>query len=211
MSDDANVTQWKDARTELLKRQLSNAENYDKAILTLSSAALGLSIGFLKDSFQLSYASNAWALYSSWYVLIGSIVLTIVSYQVSQFAIAKDLKRLYPFYFENTKDNEAPPTTAAKLVEILNGCSGLFFIVGIILTTFFVQTNIGVSEMNTITREENLRNIRNGASLPSLQRAPVEKGAPVPDLQKVPPNAPVQPPATQPAQPAQPETTTTQK
>jgi hypothetical protein len=38
-----------ETRADLLKRQLSNAENYDKAVLSLSTAFLGFSLAFLKD------------------------------------------------------------------------------------------------------------------------------------------------------------------
>lgn len=34
---------------EIRKRELSSSENFDKSILTLSSAGLTLSVGFLKD------------------------------------------------------------------------------------------------------------------------------------------------------------------
>jgi len=45
-------------RDDLLKRQLSNAENFDKAILSVSTAALGFSLAFLKDIVPLAEADN---------------------------------------------------------------------------------------------------------------------------------------------------------
>jgi hypothetical protein len=35
--------------SDLLKRQVSNSENYDRAILSLATLFLGLSFAFLKD------------------------------------------------------------------------------------------------------------------------------------------------------------------
>jgi hypothetical protein len=40
---------YSEVRQDLLKRQFSNAENFDKAILSLSTAGLGFSLAFLKD------------------------------------------------------------------------------------------------------------------------------------------------------------------
>src|SRR3569832_1908841 len=52
-------------REELSKRQISNAENLDKSILTYSAAGLALSLGFLKDFIPISQAKYAWMLYGS--------------------------------------------------------------------------------------------------------------------------------------------------
>lgn len=41
-------------RDDLSKRQISNAENLDKSILTYSGAGLALSLGFLKDFIPIS-------------------------------------------------------------------------------------------------------------------------------------------------------------
>ena len=79
-------------RDELLKRQLSNSENLDRAILMLSSAGLGLSLLFIKDPFPLSEAAWKLLLYSSW-ILFGSAILsTLVSFFVSQQGIKKQLE-----------------------------------------------------------------------------------------------------------------------
>ncbi len=42
---------------ELFKRQLSNSDNFDKAVLAYSSAGLALSLGFLKDFVPIAKAS----------------------------------------------------------------------------------------------------------------------------------------------------------
>ena len=45
-----------ETRADLLKRQLSNSENADRAILSVSTAALGFSLAFLKDIVSLQDA-----------------------------------------------------------------------------------------------------------------------------------------------------------
>ena len=57
-------------RDDLLKRQLSNNEKLDTAVLTLSSAALALSVTFLNGSFS---ANHFWLLIVAWAFLFWSI------------------------------------------------------------------------------------------------------------------------------------------
>ena len=60
-----------ETRADLLKRQLSNSENYDKAVISLSTAFLGLSLAFLKDLVPIQRAEWLWLLYGSWLALAG--------------------------------------------------------------------------------------------------------------------------------------------
>jgi hypothetical protein len=67
-----------ETRADLLKRQLSNAENYDKAVLSLSIAFLGFSLAFLKDLAPIHLAEWRCFLYGSWMALGESVLCTIV-------------------------------------------------------------------------------------------------------------------------------------
>ena len=51
-----------ETRADLLKRQLSNSENYDKAVISLSTAFLGFSLAFLKDLVPIHRAEWFWLL-----------------------------------------------------------------------------------------------------------------------------------------------------
>ena len=68
---------------DLSKRDLSNVENLDKAILSLSSAGLGLSLVFIKNVVELSKANHVWVLYGSWlmFVLSDYIHPTIIPFR----------------------------------------------------------------------------------------------------------------------------------
>lgn len=79
-------------KSELFKRQLSNSDNLDKAVLAYSSAGLALSLGFLKDFISLATASQKWLLFTSWALFVLAVVVTIVSFLTSQRGIAKQLK-----------------------------------------------------------------------------------------------------------------------
>lgn len=189
-----------ETRADLLKRQLSNSEAYDKAVLTLSTAALGFSLGFLKDFIPVTVATWPWALYASWICLTTALVVTVLSLFVSQVAITEQIRRADEYY-ERGSDDALPRSLSARLTDWLNYTSGAFFITGIIATTLFVFLNIeGASNMRI-----EAPGIRNGAPVPQLQK--IEKGAPIPNLQKIPASQPASPPA----QPANPPPATTSK
>ena len=48
---------YEEYRKDLLARQLSNAQNFDKAVLSLSTAGLGFSLAFIKDIIPLTKAA----------------------------------------------------------------------------------------------------------------------------------------------------------
>src|SRR6185295_17250792 len=58
-------------------------EAFDKAILTLSAGALGLSLVFIKDVAPLPTAVGLWLLFWSWGFLGAAIFLTLFSFIAS--------------------------------------------------------------------------------------------------------------------------------
>lgn len=83
-----------ETRQDLLKRQLSNAENFDKAILSLSTAGLGFSLAFIKDILPLSNAAHLILLHVSWF-LFGA-------------AIERQTGRITPWLFPHLRGNYWP-------------------------------------------------------------------------------------------------------
>ena len=56
--DDTEVRHklFKETYDELVKKQISNSENFDRSILTLSTSGLGISLAFIKDFVPLATA-----------------------------------------------------------------------------------------------------------------------------------------------------------
>jgi hypothetical protein len=71
-------------KAKLNKRELSNAENFDKSVLTYSSAGLAFSLAFLKDFLPIAKAVWGWLLYCSWGLFTLAIIITIISYHTLQ-------------------------------------------------------------------------------------------------------------------------------
>ena len=175
-----------ETRADLLKRQLSNAENYDKAILSLSTVFLGFSFAFLKDFVATDQAEWLCLLYGSWVVLTAAVFTTILSFWVSQRAIDAQLKRAENYYLHNKQDT-LNKSLAARFTDWVNAASGILFVLGISLTTAFVLVNIERSTSMSNERKGNQVPLNEGAPIPNLQVAPLEnRGAPIPNLQQIP-------------------------
>jgi hypothetical protein len=195
------------ARAELLERQFSNSEAYDKAILTLSSGFLALSLTFIKDLVPSNAIKGVGLLYASWIVLALAIIATVLSFRISDAAINGQLQQIDRYYHE--RDERAlAKSKLAHYVDWFNNTSGALFVLGVFLTVVFVIFNF--SEAKSMGKTL----INEGQTIPTMQKLSdnlVKKGQSIPQVQKVPqPQSPPTVPA-QPATPAGQTAGTTQK
>ena len=201
---------YAEARADLLKRQLSNSENADRAILSVATAALGFSLAFLKDIVPLQDAAFGFLPYFSWALFVLSIVVTLLSFFTSQKAIDDQLQLAQRYYIERDEAAAQVRTTFAVLTDRLNKAGAVLLVAGLFATCMFVGVNFGkgkdVTEKKQINEGASVPTMQKvpqsvgteqrGASIPAMQTVPAKPqgGAPVPGLQKV-PAPPVQPPA----------------
>lgn len=172
-------------RDDLLKRQLSNSENADRAVLTVSVAALGFSLAFIKDIVPLFTATHSALLYLSWLCFVLAIIITLASYFTSQCAIAAQLALAERYYLLHDEDALKTRPKLATLTDWFNMAGAVSFVVGILATCAFVAINLGKD-----TPMAERKPAMDGASIPNLQRTPsgmAQKGANIPTLQPVPP------------------------
>ncbi|EGR1181158.1 hypothetical protein AABF50_004589 [Vibrio parahaemolyticus] len=78
MSDDIRQKMYDELRDELYKRELSNSESFDKAILSLSSAGLAISLTFIKSIVSIDSAIFVYWLYASWVCFGVAIISTVL-------------------------------------------------------------------------------------------------------------------------------------
>ena len=133
---------YEDMKKELLDRQRSNSEIYDRAILTLSISALGISLAFIKNIVPLDEAHCIGLLITSWYLFVLAIVITLLSFWASQKGIERQLDYAHKYYVERKDEYLTRNNFYAKVTEYLNNFSGILFIGAIFLTTLFVTINV---------------------------------------------------------------------
>jgi hypothetical protein len=129
-------------RDYLLKGQMSNSENFDKSILSLSSAALGISLAFIKDIVKINDAQFAWSLKLSWILFTIAIISTVISFATSQRSITIQLVYTEKYYLEEKIEYLNKKNWWTSITKFLNTFSAIVFVLAIILTVVFVIINI---------------------------------------------------------------------
>jgi len=183
---------YSELRGRLLENQLSNSENFDKAILSLSSAGLGISLTFIRTFVDVSCPSWLVILKISWVLFVLAIISTLFSFLTSQKGIDTQLSNAEKYYLEGKEDYFNKKNIFAELTNILNVLSALLFVFAVVVTVFFVSFSVKDGG-NLMSGQKNTKNelIVEGSRTPGMQKVPLKpekRGAPVP------PMAPVQQP-----------------
>lgn len=183
---DFRLKLYADTRADLLKRQLSNSENADRAILSVSTAALGFSLAFLKDIVSLQGAVFFYLPYVSWALFVLAIVVTLISFFTSQKAIDEQLDLAHRYYIDRNDTAAVLRPKYAGITDALNKSGAVLLVVGLLATCMFVGINLWKGNAMTDKRK-----INDGATLPIIERVPqggelLQKGASIPTLQTVP-------------------------
>jgi len=171
---------------EIYKRELSGIEHFDKSVLTLSSAGLGLSVTFLKDVIQLDRAVFLLGLYFSWMMFVAAIVCTLLSFLVSSKALEHQKGIAERAYRQGDDGAFTEPNRFDTLTRGLNYTSAGTFVGALLLTTAFVIVNMEMNRMATNHQPAPILE-KKGATVPTMQRPAAPAPAPAP--------APASPPA----------------
>ncbi len=178
---------YEQTKAELASQQLANATTFDNAILTLSSAFLGLSVVFIKDVVS-PISSAAWLplLYLSWVCFCAAIVVVVGSFIIGQHAYAELRKGAERYYIKGEKDAFNISVVMSRRISHANIAHGTLFMLGTIFTLAFVLANFSRLAAMPIT-------------INAAPSSPLEKGQPTSPFQVVPQPAPGAGSAPQPA------------
>jgi hypothetical protein len=125
----------------------SSTDNFDKNLLTVSSAALGFSVAFLKDvgkdAAHLSSASWHSILYASWICFAACIVTTVFSFRLSVAALNEQLDYLHQYYQQKNDSFLTKKSAATRTLDVFTWAAAAFFLAGIICTILFCIKNVG--------------------------------------------------------------------
>jgi hypothetical protein len=120
----------------------SSSDEYDKSILTLSSAMLGLSLTFMKDIVPIAQITHRYSLYVSWICFAVSVLSVICSFRLSIPAHCAHLKCLDDYYLRDDEAALSRKSGWSLIVECFNWASGLFFVRGLASSAYFVFANL---------------------------------------------------------------------
>jgi hypothetical protein len=174
-----NQRLYERTREELITSQRSNSENYDKSILTLSSAALGISITFISTVIELRYAIYKGLLFLSLAFFCFAIINTIYSFIISQTGIKFELKRAEKYYLKNVDRVISTKNKYAKYVDCQNIASGILFVFGIISFLVFMYININMENYN-MKEEQKIQNEVNFSGQEKQRGMPINPQQPKP-------------------------------
>lgn len=143
MSVDAETRKiYDDYRKELLERQRINSSNFDKVILSLSTATIGISTSFINNIIELGKADCIILLQTSWFSLSLVIISTVASFLVSQKALDKQLEYAEQYYIEGKDEYGSKKSFLSQVTDFLNIFSGIIFMLAIMLLIVFINQNI---------------------------------------------------------------------
>ena len=135
-------TLYGEYRKDLLARQLSNSENFDRSILSLSSGILAVSIAFIRGSTAPQALQHTALLSISWVAFAAAIAFTLASFITSQKAIDKHLEFAAQYYLQNQDDALEKISGFRTATSWLGGLAGVSFVVGIGSTIAFAILNL---------------------------------------------------------------------
>ena len=122
--------------------QQASTDAFDNNLLTFSSAALGLSIAFIKDIVPLESAEWLKTLYFSWAAFAGCILVTIASFQVAVQAQLAQQKTLSDYYLLGDHSAIERKSRWSRALPICAGIGSVFLLLGIVLTLVFASLNV---------------------------------------------------------------------
>jgi hypothetical protein len=133
-------------RVELLKSReivsqmgAEQVVNFDKALLTLTTGGLGLSVLFLTEFFDDRSIAEVIFLYFSWTAWTLSLVFNMISYLTSW----KDSERAVEIIDNRMEEKSANEVNTWRIVTIwLNWSSFAGFVLGAVLFLIFVSLNV---------------------------------------------------------------------
>lgn len=129
-------------REELLKREVSNTENFDKAILTLSNAGLGFSLLLIyNNNNQLVTACCKWLLGVSLGMFVLAVVFTLISYPFGQRGIKRRVELNERIYVKNEKEARSEGNLPAQITKWLSPVSVVAYVLAVCSMVLFILLN----------------------------------------------------------------------
>lgn len=100
-NNDFQYKVYLEERKLLIHAEYEESRLFDKAILTLTAAAFGLSLTFIRQIVPTIKAGTVWILICAWAGFCISLLSTLISFLTSQYACSKQREILEAEYLDN--------------------------------------------------------------------------------------------------------------
>lgn len=127
-----------DYRKFLVAAEQKSQEDFDKAVLTLSGGALGISFTFLKDIVGVNSITEPAFLIWSWRLWAGSILCVLFSYFLSHLSLRKAIAQVD----DQTIYDQKPGAMWSTWTACLNIAGAALFVLGVLMLTCFASINL---------------------------------------------------------------------
>lgn len=181
---------YKRRRDVLIGIQNADSQNADKTVITVSTAALGFSLAFIKDVIPIKQAIFLYFLYLSWFSFVLAIICIATSFLFNKKAIEIELERAEDDY-KNDNDKPHPASWQAKTAARCSNGGIVLLCFGLIITCIFVGLNFNEFNLKG-TNMSDKSNPKNVNSIGDFIWK--EKSAPIPSAEIKPPSAEVKTP-----------------
>jgi len=143
--DDLKYKVYLDERKLLVDAEREQSRLFDRAILTLSAGAFGLSLTFIRQIVPNIKSGTMLFLIIAWASFCMSLLLTLISFLTSQYACRRQIEILGVEFLNDNNDTKKEANLKNKeatCTKILNCFSLFFFIVGVISLAIFSIVNL---------------------------------------------------------------------
>lgn len=129
-------------RDDLVTGRRGAHQEYDRSVLSVAGAGLGLSIAFIKDIVPIAAASAVPILYLSWWLFAAAMVSVLVSFLTGQRAFDRQIRLADDYYSGRDPAAYDAPNRFAVATRILNLVSCVALVLAIVCTVSFASVNL---------------------------------------------------------------------
>lgn len=193
-NNDFKYKVYLEERKLLIHAEYEESRLFDKAILTLTAAAFGLSLTFIRQIVPTIKAGTVWILICAWAGFCISLLSTLISFLTSQYACSKQREILEAEFLDNhgSQSKKAHPKNKLAIwTRRLNNISIFAFIIGVIFLVTFSITNLSTIKEDAMSNKKEEK-VEKGFVPQKSPKKPehIEEGFVPPTSPKIPPAKP---------------------
>jgi len=112
---------------------------FDKNLLYITSGALGLSVAFIDNIIDVSYAQYKYMLITAWVLFTLSILISLILHLFNSSQLDKAIEN---YYYQNDLNEQKRIAWHDIVINVFNWISTIITILGIIILIIFISINL---------------------------------------------------------------------